>query len=241
MGERLHPEEVPITLAQFESWLKDALEGLKKDLDFYHNAPGHMEEQAFSDAADLVTQAGIFGLSFVPASVLEELGPPRKGMSPRDAAICIKKCLDWCQAKRSRDEASSSNHRLGNSCEAPEFARNGEAASISTELPKTSPVQTSGNKKAELPKGIQMAYESFKLAEAKTGSELAKKEAYDWLKEFGPAEYQLPAFDTWERYVREGQEHYGTQKNHPRGARSSRSIARQEDIEFQSKKPGEPD
>jgi excisionase family DNA binding protein len=105
MGERLHPEEVPKTLADFQAWLQETLEGLQKDVDFYHNVPGHMDQNAFPEAADLVAQAGIFGLSFVPAEILGELCRPRKGMSPTEAAICIRKYLDWCQGK---DQAAPS-------------------------------------------------------------------------------------------------------------------------------------
>jgi excisionase family DNA binding protein len=112
MGERLHPEEVPKTLAEFESWLKGTLEGLQKDLDFYHNVPEHVDEQACYDAADLVTQAGIFGLPFGPADLFEQLCRPRKAIPPREAAICIRKCLDWCQGKDQASPAQANDQKL---------------------------------------------------------------------------------------------------------------------------------
>jgi excisionase family DNA binding protein len=97
MMHRLHPEEVPKTLAQLESRLKATLEHLQELSDFVHNVPEAVDDQVFRDAADLVTQAGIFGIPFLPADVLEELCRSRKAISPADAAIYIRRCLDWCE------------------------------------------------------------------------------------------------------------------------------------------------
>lgn len=71
----------------------------------------------------------------------------------------------------------------------------------------------------------ERAYQSFRLAEAQIG-DATDREAYDWLKENGPEGYELPAFETWKRYVRQGRKHYGAQKNRPRSGRTGRSIVR---------------
>jgi hypothetical protein len=65
MLHRVHPEEVPKTLAEFESWLKPTLARLQEADDFVHNVEEAVDDQVFRDAADLVTQAGIFGLPFM--------------------------------------------------------------------------------------------------------------------------------------------------------------------------------
>jgi excisionase family DNA binding protein len=107
MRHRLHPEEVPKTLDEYESWLKAKLDHLRELVDFCHNVQEAVDEQVFYDAADLVTQAGVFGLPFMPADVLEEFCRSCKAISPREAAICIRKCLDWCEEKRPLDQAPS--------------------------------------------------------------------------------------------------------------------------------------
>ena len=44
---------------------------------------------------------------------------------------------------------------------------------------------------------------------------------------------EMPAFETWQRYVRQARQHLGQQKNTPRAGRSrGRSIALPEEIEF---------
>jgi len=69
------------------------------------------------------------------------------------------------------------------------------------------------------------AYQSFQLAENRCEGQLTDREAYDWLKENGPADYDLPdEFTTWQRYVREGRNHFKTQKNLPRRGREGRSL-----------------
>jgi excisionase family DNA binding protein len=107
MRHRLHPEEVPKTLADYESWLKAELEGLQEAVDFCHNVPEAIDDQVFRYAADRVVQAGIFGLPFMPAHLLGELCRSRTAMSAADAAICIRRCLDWCEEKRSLDQPPS--------------------------------------------------------------------------------------------------------------------------------------
>ena len=96
MGERLHPEAVPKTLADLETWLQHTLQKLQEVIDFDHNAPGNLDEQVFYDAADHVTQAGIFALPFGATEIVEPMCRPRKAMPPWKAAICIRRILDWC-------------------------------------------------------------------------------------------------------------------------------------------------
>lgn len=51
---------------------------------------------------------------------------------------------------------------------------------------------------------------------------------YDWLREHGPSEYELPSKESWKRYLRSGRALYGTQKHHRRtGRRLGRSVVEQ--------------
>lgn len=76
----------------------------------------------------------------------------------------------------------------------------------------------------KLAKRFEAAYQSFETAAKSADKLLSDQEAYNWLKENGPAEYELPEFQTWQRYVRQGRAFYGMQKNAPRGGRKGRSI-----------------
>lgn len=89
----------------------------------------------------------------------------------------------------------------------------------------------SGSTESKLSKLHESAYQSFQMAQAASDLELTDRQAYDWLMENGPPEYELPEFDTWQRYVREGRKFYGTQKNTPRGGRTGRSIVSPEDFQ----------
>jgi hypothetical protein len=73
---------------------------------------------------------------------------------------------------------------------------------------------------------VQKAYYAFLYAEAKNEKRLEDIEAYNWLQEHGIdpktetcgelADYQLPAFDTWSRYLRTARKAVGEQKYTPR-------------------------
>lgn len=76
----------------------------------------------------------------------------------------------------------------------------------------------------------QTAYQSCQFAESKIGK-CTDREAYDWLREEGPQEYDLPAFDTWRRYVRAGRKLHGAQKNTSRKGRIGRSVIKGNEIE----------
>jgi hypothetical protein len=80
----------------------------------------------------------------------------------------------------------------------------------------------------------EAAYSSFQLAETSNQRVLTLKAAFKWLKENGAADYPLPSFETWARYVRKGREFYGTQKNRPRAGRTARSAVRPKEIERRS-------
>ena len=79
------------------------------------------------------------------------------------------------------------------------------------------------------------AYESFELAERNAGHKLTSKQAYEWLRENGPAHYRMPTFQTWNRYVRQARTSRGQQKNTPRGGRTGRSIASAHDLQARRK------
>ena len=77
----------------------------------------------------------------------------------------------------------------------------------------TAQVESDGDKPSELTGATRLAYRSFVYAEKHNEKNLQDREAHDWLKEYGIsaekyestelAEYQLPAFGTWSRYLRE--------------------------------------
>ena len=79
---------------------------------------------------------------------------------------------------------------------------------------------------ATLAPAIETAYQSCQDAIRKNPDFAGKKdkEVYTWLKDNGVDDYTLPAFETWQRYVREGRKHYDTSKNTPRAGRTGRSI-----------------
>ena len=76
-----------------------------------------------------------------------------------------------------------------------------------------------------------MAYQSYQDAAEKMVFEPSDRDAYEWLKEHGSNDYQLPEFHTWKRYVRGGRKFYETQKNSPRAARTGRSIVPADDVQ----------
>ena len=81
----------------------------------------------------------------------------------------------------------------------------------------------------------EMAYHSFEiackcLAPGDSDPLPLDRKAYDWLKEHGPEDYRLPAYTTWQRYVREGREFHGTQKHSRRACRDGASIVRPHEI-----------
>jgi hypothetical protein len=81
------------------------------------------------------------------------------------------------------------------------------------------------------------AYASYELAQKALRQSLDREptdaEAYEWLKEYGPADYDLPDFVTWQRYLRVVRHERGTQKNQPRAGRDGRSIVKAAQIEAQ--------
>lgn len=90
--------------------------------------------------------------------------------------------------------------------------------------------QEVGDKSLEV--RYEKAYQSYCYAvEKNTGIE-TDKQAYDWLKENGceDEDYQLPSFETWQRYVQSGRKYHGTQKNKPRGGRTGRSVVQRKDL-----------
>lgn len=79
----------------------------------------------------------------------------------------------------------------------------------------------------------ERAYQSYRLAESQGpfNSPPTDQQAYEWLKEHGPEDYALPAFPTWQRYLRNARSHYGTQKHSPRAGRTGRSVGRPDDLQ----------
>jgi hypothetical protein len=86
----------------------------------------------------------------------------------------------------------------------------------------------------KIAKRHEMAYQSFQYAIEKTGNNLTDKEAYDYLKEHGAEKiegFELKDFNTWQRYVRGGRRHHGTQKNTFRADRVCRSAVKIGDVD----------
>lgn len=103
------------------------------------------------------------------------------------------------------------------------MTRNGSAAlalyELGTDDPPSSVASASG-----LTSTVLKAYHSYDIAAQQFGSPPTDRQAYDWLREHGPSEYKLPSFETWQRYVRKGREHYDTRKHERRTGRTGRSI-----------------
>ena len=92
--------------------------------------------------------------------------------------------------------------------------------------------QKESERSKQLSQRYEQAYQSYNYAVDKAGEPLTDKEAHDQLKDNRLDEYDLPEFETWQRYVRKGRNYYGTQKNTPRAGRShGRSIVYQNQIE----------
>jgi hypothetical protein len=93
------------------------------------------------------------------------------------------------------------------------------------EIPAIDPLPTLTESQAPTVDGNQnvpglryeKAFQSYNMAIA--AEELTNgafdREAHDWLKEHGLDEYELPEFDTWQRYVRKARSFYQAQKNSP--------------------------
>lgn len=89
--------------------------------------------------------------------------------------------------------------------------------------------------KAQVPKplsrGVERAYQMSLAAIEACGELASDRKLYDWIKENSGDSSELPEYATWARYVRNGRNHYGTNKNAPRNGREGRSIVRREEIE----------
>jgi hypothetical protein len=86
----------------------------------------------------------------------------------------------------------------------------------------------------QLPPSRKKAYLEYLDAIAKNPNELngaLDREVYDWVKEHADGE-PLPAFNTWDRYVRDARKHLGKQKNTPRKGRATgKSVVSEDQIE----------
>ena len=137
-------------------------------------------------------------------------------------------------------------HVRANGLPLPPFARTDDSGLLMRpygQLPEGQDEETFGVQAAEneaeeavkitLSPAEEKAYRSWKYAEANMPPEDEKiptdREAYEWLKEHGPDGYELPAIESWKRYVRAGRRAENCQKNSSRGARTGRSIVRPED------------
>ena len=75
----------------------------------------------------------------------------------------------------------------------------------------------------------EQAYQSYKVAERAIG-ECTNKEAYKHLQQSPVSEYDLPAFETWARYVREGRRFYDDNKHTARAERNDKLLKAKDDV-----------
>ncbi|MFL5341880.1 MAG: hypothetical protein ACJ8F7_17175, partial [Gemmataceae bacterium] len=114
--------------------------------------------------------------------------------------------------------------------------------------PTTASDPANGPDRAAILKGlapaVRLAYLAFSYAESKKGRCLQDRDAYEFLTDEGIpddagdkgdlADYRLPAFDTWSRYLREARKALDEGKYSPRGGRrTGSSIARANQVESQ--------
>jgi hypothetical protein len=88
---------------------------------------------------------------------------------------------------------------------------------------------------------VRKAYLAFQYAETLNGRGLEDREAYDWLSENGIdqgkgnldelTDYEIPSFETFKRYLGQARKPLGENKYTCRAGRTSRSIARRNEIE----------
>ncbi len=71
---------------------------------------------------------------------------------------------------------------------------------LQSAVPRNGPAKQSDSEE-DIESRFQKVYHSFKATEDAKGRELTFKEAYGWIKENGPEEYDLSSFDTWKRSV----------------------------------------
>lgn len=107
------------------------------------------------------------------------------------------------------------------------------------ELLESQKTETKSNEdeKCPLQRCQILAYQSYCMAIKKNPSLVDKRDrdVYEWLKENGSDDYELPAFETWSAQVRAGRRFYGTQKNNRRHGRKAPAIKIQDDPEILNK------
>ncbi len=82
-----------------------------------------------------------------------------------------------------------------------------------------------------LPERVKYAYGQYLSAVPNVPDQATDRECYDWAKGHNEGS-PIPAFETWQRYVRQARKHLGQQKNTPQAGRSfGRSIALPEEID----------
>lgn len=93
--------------------------------------------------------------------------------------------------------------------------------------------------RAELKPRFERAYQAMEVAKKATEKDLTIREAHKWLEENGPEEYELPAFETFARYVGHGRTHHGTTRNKPRGGRTGGSIIKAREQDYRDRSDSE--
>ncbi|QDS98148.1 hypothetical protein [Adhaeretor mobilis] len=186
-------------------------------------------------------------LAWLPESNEVKQDPMSRGIALAIAGTLVSGGL-------SRDDAAALITMMGethprNNVERLRRERQGNSSSITTrqepvesiEVPPADPPKETDTQREvildSLTPAVRSAYASFKFAESKKEQQLEDRPAYDWLKEhgcedaLGLADYSLPAFATYTRYLSKARNALGEQKYSPRAGRESgSSIVREDQI-----------
>jgi hypothetical protein len=109
--------------------------------------------------------------------------------------------------------------------EVPAMRKRIDEWTLFPEPPKANKVPPPGPK---VQRCWKLAHESKQIAIDATGKDGPMKELYDYLREHGPADYELPEFAAWRVYNRRYNSvvDQGDKINHPVGGRTGRSIVK---------------
>jgi hypothetical protein len=150
----------------------------------------------------------------------------------------IEEFLMWAMGRTVQPEPAGGSSRGDQKPEAPAEPPRAQTAGDST------PRASRDELIRQLEPAVRLAFLAFCYAETKEGKRLEDREAYTLLKEDGIpegagglgelAEYPLPAFDSWARYLRAARKVLGESKYTRRtGRRTGKSIVRGDQVEKQ--------
>jgi hypothetical protein len=186
------------------------------------------ELSVFEDAADIVREAGEIALRLG----LPDLYRATRVHSPMLAIPVAKELLGRCLAACNELIAEAAPTASA------DFALVASVPPPDTDAADAESVPEMNGGRPKLRFTYERAYRQYQSAEEILGR-CTDKEAYKLLKAEGGKD--LPALDTWRRYLRMARQHYGDQKHHPRGGRTGRSIVTPDQIEYRREDDNDPD